>query len=325
MSVSASTAYLLVFHGSQDPRPGQAMERLAQFVRLQLQQSQEVSAAYHSTPPGAHRGTTLTASGQRIPSAAQPPNVHPECPPDTDLDVSKGHPDWRQYPLVGTACLELGILPLHQQLINFSRRAHATGVKTVRVVPLFLAKGVHVMEDIPAEVQKARQSLTDITLEMCAHVGSHPGLRKLLKRQLQGTAAEDVLLLAHGSRRPGGNGGVNTVARFLGASPTFWAIDPNLESQVIQHMQNGAERLTILPYFLFSGRITDAITRLTEELAERFPQLSIHLLPPIGPSPELATLVTDLALNKTPKPDKKSAVPMKRVAFRHYAYSSMVS
>ena len=42
---------------------------------------------------------------------------------------------------MGTGCLELSPIPLHQQIIDFSRRAGATGVKTIRVVPVFLLKG----------------------------------------------------------------------------------------------------------------------------------------------------------------------------------------
>jgi sirohydrochlorin cobaltochelatase len=70
-------------------------------------------------------------------------------------------------PLVGTACLEVGAVPLHQQIVAFSRRARAAGAQRVRLVPLFLLAGVHVMEDIPAEVEQARQGLPDLTLEVC--------------------------------------------------------------------------------------------------------------------------------------------------------------
>ncbi len=229
-------------------------------------------------------------------------------------------------PLVGTACLEIGAVPLHQQIIAFSRRAWAAGARRLRVVPLFLLAGVHVMDDIPAEVEQARQGLPDLTVELCPHLGSHPGIEGLLRHQLRATAAETLVLLAHGSRRPGGNAPIAALARSLGGSAAFWAVAPSLESEVIRHMQSGVQRVAILPYFLFAGSTTDAITHLTEELAERFPQLGFHLLPPLGPSVELARLVVDLALDRVPAKAQQATVPMQRVAFRHTIHpSSMVS
>lgn len=229
-------------------------------------------------------------------------------------------------PLVGTACLEIGAVPLHQQIVAFSQRAQAAGVRRVQIIPLFLLAGVHVMEDIPAEVELARQALPGLRLEVCPHLGSHPGLRGLLRHKLRTTAAEGLIVLSHGSRRPGGNAPICALAQGLGGSAAFWAVAPSLDTQVIHYMQSGVQRVAILPYFLFAGSTTDAITHHTEELAERFPQMGIHLLPPLGPSPELARLVVDLALGRVPAKPQQSLFPTQRAAFRHAVHpSSMVS
>jgi sirohydrochlorin cobaltochelatase len=229
-------------------------------------------------------------------------------------------------PVVGTACLEVGAVPLHQQIVAFSQRAQAAGVYRVRVIPLFLLAGVHVMEDIPAEVELARQSLPNLSLEVCPHLGSHCGLKGLLRHKLRTTAAEALIVLSHGSRRPGGNAPIHALAQGLEGTAAFWAVAPNLDTQVIHYMQSGVQRVAILPYFLFAGSTTDAITHHTEELAERFPQMGFHLLPPLGPSPELARLVIDLALDRLPTKPQQALVPMQRVAFRHAVHpSSLVS
>ncbi|NEP55057.1 MAG: hypothetical protein F6K65_42260, partial [Moorea sp. SIO3C2] len=52
-------------------------------------------------------------------------------------------------------------------------------------------------------------------------------------------------------------------------------------------------RVTIFPYFLFPGGITDAVTHLTEELAERFPRTTFRLLPPLGATADLADLIVE--------------------------------
>jgi len=317
------------------------MERLAHFVRSQESGLWEASARSTDCPkdrPGNRRPTQARlAGGQASLSLRQ---VAPDWLCSGRDDALAGEPgiyrarvslpETFNGPLVGTACLEAEALPLHRQIVEFSRRARAAGAQRVRLVPLFLLAGVHVMDDIPAEVEQARQALPDLTLEVCPHLGSHPGIKGLLRRKLHATATETPILLAHGSRRPGGNDAICTLARSLGGTAAFWAIAPKLESQVIHHIQAGVQKVAILPYFLFAGSTTDAITHLTEELAERFPQMGFHLLPPLGPSPELAHLVIDLALDRLPPKPQQALIPMQRVAFRHSIHpsshpSSMVS
>lgn len=222
------------------------------------------------------------------------------------------------FPIVGTAYLELVARPLHQQIYEFCLRVKAAGVTCVKIVPIFLLQGVHVMEDIPQEVALAEELLKDrITIHLCPHLGSHGHLDRFLKAKISDTATESCILLAHGSRRPGGNRSVEMLAHSLGAALAFWSVPPSLETQVVHLMQAGCQRLTILPYFLFSGGTTDAITRVTEELAERFPKIGFRLLPPLGAIPEIAQFAADLAQNCCPERPNPLAIPMKRVALRH--------
>jgi len=60
-------------------------------------------------------------------------------------------------PLIGTACLELSPVPLHEQIKEFGVGALAGGYNCFQVVPLFLLPGVHVIEDIPTEVAIANK------------------------------------------------------------------------------------------------------------------------------------------------------------------------
>ena len=74
----------------------------------------------------------------------------------------------------------------------------------------------------------------------------------------------------------------------------YWAVPPDIETQVIELMQQGCQKLTILPYFLFAGGITDAIAHRTEELAERFPKVQFRLLPTLGATAEMAQLSVEM-------------------------------
>jgi len=307
MKYFQNTAYLLVAHGSRDPRPQAAMNRLAHLVRERMK-----------SPYGIQKGAVLSLSDYRSDT------------PETGLTRSFGvktslyslssrpkteppQPD----PIVGTANLELGNFPLSQQIVDFGQRVCGAGIRRVRLAPLFLQRGVHVVEDIPAEVEQARQQLGKrLALEVCAPLGSHPGLKTLLQRKMSQTSADCTVLMAHGSRRPGGNRPVEYLAREMGLSLAFWSVQPELENQVVQAIQSGYQRIAVLPYFLFAGGITDAVTRLTEDLAERFPKISIRLLTPLGANPELAKLVADLVSKRTVE-GSVTRLPIRRAALRY--------
>ncbi|MCT7969908.1 sirohydrochlorin chelatase [Laspinema sp. D1] len=244
-----SSAYLLVSHGSRDPRPELAMQALAGLLRDRLQQQQGQS--------------TL--------------------------------------PMVGTAQLELHPLPLHQQITAFADRARAVGCDRLQILPLFLLEGVHVMEDIPAEIAQAHQILgTTMQLDLRPHLGSQiSGLSHLLQSAIQpvqdsNSDDQQWIVLSHGSRRVGSNQVVEEMANRLQALPAYWSISPNLEERIDQFIQTGHRHLGILPYFLFSGGITDAIGKLTREISQRQPELDIQLADPLGATPELAELILEL-------------------------------
>lgn len=201
-------------------------------------------------------------------------------------------------PPVGVAELELAPLPLHQQIRQFAELALAEGYSHVQILPVFLLPGVHVMADIPAEVALARQPLDScIGLEIRPYLGSHSALKNLLIHPVDPIApsvAPSKIVLAHGSRRVGGNQPVETIAVDLGALPAYWSVAPGLADRISELVQQGSQRIAIFPYFLFEGSITDAIAQDVHHLAQQFPSVQIHLERTIGPSSQLADLVIEL-------------------------------
>lgn len=262
-----SSAYLLVSHGSRDPRHHIAIDHLAKLVEQRLQ---------------AVDLRTKAGIGIPTPSTRQSLQQHSLA--------TQGS--------LGTAVLELAPLPLHRQIEQFAESVQARGYNHVQILPLFLLPGVHVVEDIPAEVAIARQVLEpDITLEVCPYLGSHPQLKTLLTHPIDPVATSPTagkILLSHGSRRPEGNRRVENLAVELGASPAYWSVEPSLETQVIELVKKGCREIAILPYFLFEGGITDAIADQVSHLAQQFPYVHLHLSKPIGATPQLADLVLDL-------------------------------
>jgi sirohydrochlorin cobaltochelatase len=202
--------------------------------------------------------------------------------------------------LVGIAALEMSPQPLHEQIQQFAQSAFgerklSPNENRLKIVPLFLLPGVHLMTDIPAEVALAQQAIgQDIIIEVQPYLGSHPNLEKLLAKQTTAIKTEAWILLAHGSRRPGSQETVEAMAANLPAVTAYWSIAPSLASRVKELVDAGYREIAILPYFLFPGGITDAIAASIEELKLQFPAVNFQLAEPLGASAELAELIWDL-------------------------------
>lgn len=300
--VVASTAYLLISHGSRDPRPQEAMNRLADLVRQHLEKSLQPPNAALQADCEALK-SSVVSSGKRAfldaDSAEFKPERYSKGACATTLLVRprlQTAPTTPAEVIVGTACLELAPVPLSQQIHEFALRLEAAGVDELKLLPVFLMPGVHVMKDIPEEIAAAKELLegSAIKLTPCPHLGSHTKISEVLKSRLASVPAEGSILVAHGSRRPKGNQAIKGLARQLNTSVAYWSTPPDIETQVIDLMQQGCQKLTILPYFLFAGGITDAITHRTEELAERFPKVNFRLLPTLGATDEMASLAVEL-------------------------------
>ncbi|MBW4631994.1 MAG: sirohydrochlorin chelatase [Iphinoe sp. HA4291-MV1] len=247
------SAYLLVSHGSCDPRPEIAMQHLAGLLCRKIQSDLHAIAT----------GGIISQS---------------KC--ET---------------LVDTAYLELNPEPLHEQIIKFGKTALDSGCHSLKILPLFLLSGVHVMEDIPAEVALARQALSqDIKIFLQPYLGCHPLLGRLLAKQLIATKAEAKILLAHGSRRPEANASVEAIAATIGAVAAYLGLSPSLEVRVQELMAAGYRNLLTIPYFLFPGGMTDAVAQRQEELKLQFPQVNFQLTEPLGANAELVELIWDL-------------------------------
>lgn len=209
--------------------------------------------------------------------------------------------------LVATAQLELAQQPLHVQISDFARNC-TDGITRIAILPLFLIPGVHVMEDIPAEVEIAAQEIANsvsaqssqrVELTVLPFLGEDPDFANLFA-QNRSRLPTQTIILAHGSRRAGGNAIVEHLASSVNLTAAYWSVAPSLTDRVAELVATGATEIGILPYFLFAGGITDAIAQSVAQLREQFPQVELILGEPMGNSPELvATIAKILASSDT--------------------------
>jgi sirohydrochlorin cobaltochelatase len=261
-----SDSYLLVAHGSRDPHFQLSLKKLARLVQKQLENSLAVTQFKNDTQKSDKKkkiwATELTPSSK-----------------NTDC-------------LVATACLELSSQPLSESIEQFAEITDRAGFKTLKILPLFLAPGVHVKEDIPAIVEQLQPNLSKkLTLDLEPYLGSNPLMSELLAIEFENLDAEARILIAHGSRRDNANEVIEAIASQLKARIAYWSISPQLAERVKELVELGAKKIAIVPYFLFTGKITEAIAKQVRELETIFPDVELILGQPLGATSELAEII----------------------------------
>ena len=271
----SSSAYFLVFHGSRDPRTRLAASRLRQLITIKFKSKNILTKSKNIL-------TRQNYVGRDV-SVLQPEMV-------TTLDLPK-------IPLIEVAALELAPLSLNESLVKFTLKAYQKGFKQIKVLPLFLAPGVHVREDIPSEIACAITQINNlnnqVTIELSPYLGKYSGMIQLLSRKFRELSGESRILLAHGSRLPTVERYYQSLATELNAVTAYWSISPSLAQQVIAQIAAGRKKIAILPYFLFSGRITQAIAKEVATLQAEHPQVELILGQPLGATEALAEIIVE--------------------------------
>ncbi|MBE9031259.1 sirohydrochlorin chelatase [filamentous cyanobacterium LEGE 11480] len=197
------------------------------------------------------------------------------------------------------AYLECAETSLSQQIQAFGQQLAAASINQMQILPLFLLPGVHVMEDIPTQVHQAQQALTQlavpIELVMQPYLGSQPQLHDRLQ-QVVGPASATAarILVAHGTKRPGGNQPIETLAETIQFIPAYWFVAPSLSDQVTALFERGVRQVVVLPYVLLAGSLTDGIARQIDELQLQFPSMQFDRLPALDQSGVLIELIVTL-------------------------------
>ncbi|MCU7958664.1 MAG: CbiX/SirB N-terminal domain-containing protein [gamma proteobacterium symbiont of Bathyaustriella thionipta] len=120
------------------------------------------------------RALLLVAHGSRRASS----NEEVRCL-TTRLQQAGGH----QFDYYASAFLELEAPDIPDGLTQLI----AEGVQSIVVVPYFLAAGRHVVEDIPAEVERVQKKYPHIDIQLLPHLGAAEGISSLILNIAQNT------------------------------------------------------------------------------------------------------------------------------------------
>jgi sirohydrochlorin cobaltochelatase len=266
----SSFAYLLVFHGSRDCRTQATATNLRDLLLTKHQPKNILTQQNYLEK------NSFCFESKSI----------------TELTVS----ELPQASMIEVAALELADQSLCESLIKFAQRASLQGFKKIKVVPLFLAPGVHVQSDIPAEIASAIKRLNNqITIELSTYLGKYSGIVSLLESQFAELSAQTRILIAHGSRLIAAAEYYQSLSQQLGAEMAYWSTMPKFPQQIRTQIALGSQKIAILPYFLFPGKITEAIAQEVANLQREYPHVELQLGKPLGANPAIAELIAQEA------------------------------
>lgn len=199
-----------------------------------------------------------------------------------------------------TSYLELAQQSLAEKITEFAFLSHQQGYKQIKILPLFLFSGTHVMDDIPEEKAIALQNIAHLGIEIkiLSHLGSEDSLIGLLKEKYQKHPNHQRILIAHGTRLKKGQKEAHSLAKNSSANLAFWSINPFFDQVITNLLESGVKEIAIVPYFLFPGKITKAITLKAEEIKTQYDDINLQIIEPLGATPELADIIVENLLTK---------------------------
>ncbi|HEY0357720.1 MAG TPA: sirohydrochlorin chelatase [Mycobacteriales bacterium] len=183
----------------------------------------------------------------------------------------------------------------------------AAGHRTFAAVPLMLVAAGHAKGDIPAALAREKARHPGITVAYGRPLGPHPALLDALTQRLDAVLDvadrphTTVVLVGRGSTDPDANAEIAKVARLLfegrglaGVEPAYISLaDPGVPAALERCRRLGAERIVVLPYFLFGGVLPDRIVAQTGEWAAAHPGVPVTVAGLIGDCDELAGIVVE--------------------------------
>jgi sirohydrochlorin cobaltochelatase len=152
-----------------------------------------------------------------------------------------------------------------------------TGERRLACVPLMLVAAGHAKGDIPASLAAERARHPGLSFAYGRPLGPHPGILALLRERLTGAGQDTtVLLVGRGSTDPDANAEVAKVARLLAETTPVAGVEyafvslaqPSVMAGLDRCRALGAQRVVVLPYFLFTGVLPRRVENQAREWAE---------------------------------------------------------
>ena len=120
-----------------------------------------------------------------------------------------------------------------------------------------------------------------------------------------------VLLMAHGSRIPEANDAVREIAAMVKEMTRFDIVEvsfreqhlPNIQQGIDTCVDHGAERIILMPYFLYMGaHVREDLPKEMAEAKQRYPRVEFVMGGHLGAHRKLAEIVAERIADTMEKP-----------------------
>jgi sirohydrochlorin cobaltochelatase len=202
-----------------------------------------------------------------------------------------------------------GYVELAQPNVDQALAQLATTHDRVIVVPLFLFLVGHTKNDLPIAAARARAAHPGKTFLVTRELGVHPALldiafdRASAALPLDGPAAAGTLavVVGRGSSDPDANGEFYKLARLFGEGrglrgvlPCFIGITTPLLPETLDLVGRlRPDRLVVVPYFLFDGKLADRLRAEVEAFCGHYPWIRTAVAAPLGPDARLFSVIDE--------------------------------
>lgn len=199
-------------------------------------------------------------------------------------------------------------------------RLVARGARQVIALPLVLLGAGHLKDDGPAALDRARRAHPEVAFSYARDLGVHPLALGAVEARCQEAAPEPgppdaVVVVGRGSTDPDANANLAKVARLLAdgrglttvpatapdgvAAPVLGLVEPAFVSLarpgVAEALERchllGARRITVVPYFLCTGRLVVRLGDQARAWAADHPDTEVRVGEHIGIDERIITLV----------------------------------
>ncbi|TGL58413.1 CbiX/SirB N-terminal domain-containing protein [Leptospira sarikeiensis] len=177
------------------------------------------------------------------------------------------------------------------------------------IFPLFLFTSGHIKNDIPIVLDKVRSDFPTHSFKIANSLGIHSKMISLLRRRgedalpltIEQSLKTGVIVVNRGSSDPDANSDFYKAVRlfqegnfFSFVLPSFIGITcPLLQDSMEMAAKLRPEKLLIIPYFLFGGKLIQKIGSLVQNFSEKFPWIKTELSNYLGPDPELFSVIDE--------------------------------
>jgi sirohydrochlorin cobaltochelatase len=81
----------------------------------------------------------------------------------------------------GDRCVRLCYMEFASPTLEeMARQVRDEGIRHIRLLPLFLAKGSHLCQDVPAQLAALKAEIPDLAIDLLAPVGENPQFAEML-------------------------------------------------------------------------------------------------------------------------------------------------